>query len=229
MGTVGEGFRQAFSLIVSFNGEIYSIVLLSLAVSLISVFISALIALPMGCTIGLAEFKFKRPLMVILHTLMGLPPVIAGLFVFLLLSRSGPLGSMQLLFTPSAMIIAQVLLITPIIMGLTADVVSRNGIVAWQAARTLGAGRIRAMLTLFYEMRIGVTSSLAAGFGRAISEVGAVILVGGNIKGFTRLMTTAIVLETGMGNFDRAIAIGIILLLISLAINAVLYILQNKR
>ncbi|MEI6100804.1 MAG: ABC transporter permease [Eubacteriales bacterium] len=229
METISEGFKQAFLLIISFNGEIYSIVLLSLAVSLLSVFISALIALPVGCAIGLTEFRFKRALNVILHTLMGLPPVIAGLFVYLVLSRSGPLGSMQLLFTPTAMVIAQVLLITPILMGLTADVVSKNGIIAWQAARTLGAGRFGAMLTLFYELRIGISSALAAGFGRAISEVGAVILVGGNIKGYTRVMTTAIVLETGMGNFSRAIAIGIVLLIIALAVNAVLYILQNKR
>ena len=229
METISEGLKQALHLIVTLDGEIFSIVLLSLAVSLLSVSVSALIALPAGCAIGLAEFRGKRPLNVVLHTLMGLPPVLAGLFVYLMLSRSGPLGSMHLLFTPAAMVIAQVLLIVPIMMGLTADAVAKNGLIVWQTVRTLGAGRRKALGTLFYEMRIALSSVLAAGFGRAISEVGAVILVGGNIKGATRVMTTSIVLETGKGNFDRAIAIGIILLIIALVINALLYRLQNKR
>ncbi len=229
METISEGLKQALHLIFTLDGEIFSIVLLSLAVSLLSVGISSLIALPAGCAIGLSEFRGKRPLGVLLHTLMGLPPVLAGLFVYLLLSRTGPLGSMQLLFTPAAMVIAQVLLIVPIMMGLAADAVSKNGLIVWQTVRTLGAGRLKALGTLYYEMRIAFSSVLAAGFGRAISEVGAVILVGGNIKGSTRVMTTAIVLETGKGNFDRAIAIGIILLIIALVINAVLYRLQNKR
>jgi tungstate transport system permease protein len=147
--------------------------------------------------------------------------------VFLFLSRSGPLGSLDLLFTPTAMVIAQVILITPIVTGLTTDIVSHKGKDAWLTARTLGANTIQSLWVLLRELRIPLMSAVVAGFGRGISEVGAVILVGGNIKGYTRMMTTAIVLETGKGNFDLAIAIGVILLLISLIINILLYKLQS--
>lgn len=227
MDTIWQGIEQAVVLILSLDSEIYSIVLLSLIVTFFSVGISTIVSVPLGCIIGLNSFYLKKAVNIIIHTMMGLPPVIAGLVVFLFLSRSGPLGSWGLLFTPTAMVIAQVILITPIITGLTTDIVSHKGIEAWQTARTLGANRLQALHTLLKEFRLPLMSAVVAGFGRAISEVGAVILVGGNIKNHTRVMTTAIVLETGKGNFDKAIAIGFILLIISFLINILLYKLQS--
>jgi tungstate transport system permease protein len=227
METIWRGIEQALILILSMDRQVYSIVLLSLIVTFSSAGISTIVGIPIGCIIGLNNFCLKKAINVIIHTMMGLPPVIAGLVVFLFLSRSGPLGSLDLLFTPTAMVIAQVILITPIVTGLTTDIVSHKGKDAWLTARTLGANTIQSLWVLLRELRIPLMSAVVAGFGRGISEVGAVILVGGNIKGYTRMMTTAIVLETGKGNFDLAIAIGVILLLISLIINILLYKLQS--
>jgi tungstate transport system permease protein len=227
METIWRGIEQALILILSMDRQVYSIVLLSLIVTFSSAGISTIVGIPIGCIIGLNNFCLKKAINVIIHTMMGLPPVIAGLVVFLFLSRSGPLGSLDLLFTPTAMVIAQVILITPIVTGLTTDIVSHKGKDAWLTARTLGANTIQSLWVLLRELRIPLMSAVVAGFGRGISEVGAVMLVGGNIKGYTRMMTTAIVLETGKGNFDLAIAIGVILLLISLIINILLHKLQS--
>lgn len=219
MESIIQGFQGALSLIFSGDREVYSIIGLSLSVSLVSVVISMVISLPMGIAIGMKEFPLRKAVVMVINTLMGLPPVIAGLFVYLLLSRSGPLGYLGILHSPKAMIIAQVLLIIPIITGITMAAIKDRGRLIKNTAYTLGAGKIQMLWTLIKEFRTSIGSSLIAGYGRAISEVGAVMLVGGNIKGYTRVMTTAIVLETNMGNFDQAIAIGIVLLALFFVIN----------
>ena len=222
MENILQGFQGALSLIFSGNREVYSIIGLSLSVSFVSVVISMVISVPAGIVIGMKEFPLRKAVIMIINTLMGLPPVIAGLFVYLFLSRSGPLGYLGILHSPKAMIIAQVLLIVPIITGITMAAVKDRGILVKNTAYTLGAGRLQMLWTLIREFRTTIGSSLIAGYGRAISEVGAVMLVGGNIKGYTRVMTTAIVLETNMGNFDQAIAIGIVLLTLFFLINIIL-------
>jgi tungstate transport system permease protein len=219
MESIIQGFQGALSLIFSGDREVYSIIGLSLSVSFVSVVISMVISLPMGIAIGMKEFPLRKAVVMVINTLMGLPPVIAGLFVYLLLSRSGPLGYLGILHSPKAMIIAQVLLIIPIITGITMAAIKDRGRLIKNTAYTLGAGKIQMLWTLIREFRTSIGSSLIAGYGRAISEVGAVMLVGGNIKGYTRVMTTAIVLETNMGNFDQAIAIGIVLLALFFVIN----------
>jgi len=219
MESIIQGFQGALSLIFSGDREVYSIIGLSLSVSLVSVVISMVISLPMGIAIGMKEFPLRKAVVMVINTLMGLPPVIAGLFVYLLLSGSGPLGYLGILHSPKAMIIAQVLLIIPIITGITMAAIKDRGRLIKNTAYTLGAGKIQMLWTLIREFRTSIGSSLIAGYGRAISEVGAVMLVGGNIKGYTRVMTTAIVLETNMGNFDQAIAIGIVLLALFFVIN----------
>ncbi|MDD2574353.1 MAG: ABC transporter permease [Firmicutes bacterium] len=222
MENILQGFQGALSLIFSGNREVYSIIGLSLSVSFISVVISMVISVPAGIVIGMKEFPLRKAVIMIINTLMGLPPVIAGLFVYLFLSRSGPLGYLGILHSPKAMIIAQVLLIVPIITGITMAAVKDRGTLVKNTAYTLGAERMQMLWILIKEFRTSIGSSLIAGYGRAISEVGAVMLVGGNIKGYTRVMTTAIVLETNMGNFDQAIAIGIVLLILFFLINIIL-------
>ncbi|MDD3298127.1 MAG: ABC transporter permease [Firmicutes bacterium] len=222
MENILQGFQGALSLIFSGNREVYSIIGLSLSVSFVSVVISMVISVPAGIVIGMKEFPLRKAVIMIINTLMGLPPVIAGLFVYLFLSRSGPLGYLGILHSPKAMIIAQVLLIVPIITGITMAAVKDRGTLVKNTAYTLGAERMQMLWILIKEFRTSIGSSLIAGYGRAISEVGAVMLVGGNIKGYTRVMTTAIVLETNMGNFDQAIAIGIVLLILFFLINIIL-------
>lgn len=219
MDNLLRGFSGALSLILSGNREVYRIIGLSLSVSFISVAISMAFSVPAGIIIGMKKFPLRKPVIMLINTLMGLPPVIAGLVVYLLLSRSGPLGYLGILHSPRAMIIAQVLLISPIITGVTMAAVKDRGSLIQNTAFTLGAGRLQVLWTLIREFRTSIGSSLIAGYGRAISEVGAVMLVGGNIKGYTRVMTTAIILETNMGNFDQAIAIGIVLLTLFFILN----------
>jgi len=217
-----QGIRQVFELLVSGNNEIYEIIFLSLRVSLLAVFIGMLLGIPVGSFLGLTNFPGKRLLTNFLYTLMGLPPVIAGLIVYLLLSRSGPFGSQQLLFTPTAMVIAQVLLVTPIITGLTMAAVAGKDRDITETAITLGATRAQAAWIIIKEARGTILVGVITGFGRAIAEVGAVMMVGGNILHQTRVMTTAIVLQTRQGNNDTALALGIILLGISFIINGLI-------
>ena len=217
-----QGIRQAFELLVSGNNEIYEIIFLSLRVSLLAVFIGMLLGIPVGSFLGLTNFPGKRLLTNFLYTLMGLPPVIAGLIVYLLLSRSGPFGSRQLLFTPAAMVVAQVLLVTPIITGLTMAAVAGKDRDITETAITLGATRAQATWIIIKEARGAILVGVITGFGRAIAEVGAVMMVGGNILHQTRVMTTAIVLQTRQGNNDTALALGIILLGISFIINGLI-------
>ncbi len=219
MGYIIDGFMQAIHLIVSLNPEVIGITGLSLQVSGMAVILAALVGIPAGVLIALNEFPFKRTLRTVINTLMGLPPVVAGLFVFLMISNVGPLGTFKLLFTPTAMIIAQFLLVTPIITGLAisaATAVDRSVI---ETSISLGARRIETMLLVVNEARQALITAVIAGFGRAIAEVGAVMIVGGNIQWDTRVLTTSIVLETGKGEFDKAIALGLILLALSFSIN----------
>lgn len=229
MEELTQGTLQAFQLLIAFDPELYEIVGLSLFVSLIAVAISTFIGVPFGVMIGLYQFVGKKVLIRLTYTMMSLPPVIAGLFVFLVIMRKGPLGFLRLSFTPTAMIVAQVLLVTPIITGLTYNIVKEKAPKVKALAITLGARRAHAMKLLMFELRVGILAAVVSGFGRAISEVGAVMLVGGNIVGKTRVMTTYIAQLQRMGNFDRAIAVGIVLLLISFLINAVLYNIQEEN
>ncbi|SHG87104.1 tungstate transport system permease protein [Thermosyntropha lipolytica DSM 11003] len=199
--------------------EITGIVFLSLLVSGTATLISSFIALPLGAYLGLYDFKGRRLVLRLVYTLMALPPVLAGLVVFLLLSRSGPLGFLNLLFTPGAMIIAQCLLVLPIVTGLVAAAVASAERLVYEHALSLGATHYQAVGKVLLETRSGIISAIMTGFGRAFAEVGAVMMVGGNIRYETRVLTTAIVTETRSGNFEMAIALGIILLLLSFLIS----------
>jgi len=221
-----EGLLKAFWLIVSFDPEVYEIMLLSLRVSGIAVLIGALLGVPSGATVGLKEFFGKRFLVSIVNTLMGLPPVVVGLLVYLLLSTSGPLGVFQLLYTPEAMIIAQLIMVIPIVMGVTISSVSSIGKAIREKALSLGATNWQLTLKVLREARLGILTALIVSFGAAISEVGAVMIVGGNIRWATRVLTTAIVFETELGEFGLAIALGVILLLLAFVINWALTYLQ---
>lgn len=229
MDAIGHGVMEALRLIFSGDAEIFEIVGLSLYVSFFSVVISSCIGIPAGVFLGTHSFWGKGILIRVIYTLMSLPPVIAGLTVFLILMRRGPLGSFQLNYTVTAMIIAQICLVTPIVTGLTYNLVKEKAPVVYRLATTLGARKASRMKLLIYETRTGLTTSVVSGFGRAISEVGAVMIVGGNIKGRTRVMTTYITELKGMGNYERAIAIGIILLAISFFVNALLYHFQERE
>ena len=228
MEEISKGFGSAISMILSGNPELYGIVGLSLAVSLSSVTISTCMGVPLGVLIGTHQFPFKNALTRIIYTFMSLPPVIAGLVVFLMIMRKGPLGSWGINYTPTAMVIAQVCLVTPIIIGLTYNIVKEKAPRVKRLAVTLGAGRLESMKLLILELRIGILAAVVTGLGRAISEVGAVMIVGGNIKGKTRVMTTYIAQLKSMGDYSTAIAVGIILLVIAFTINAFLYNVQQK-
>jgi tungstate transport system permease protein len=223
-----EYIKQAFSLLLGGDRELWQIIGVTIRMSLLSTLISCLIGLPLGVAAGRANFRGKGLFIRVTNTLMGLPPVVAGLVVFMLLSRSGPFGSLKLLFSVTAMVIAQVILITPIITGLSASVSSARAGRLKETATGLGIGRFRQVLLLLSECRVQLISVALTGFGRAISEVGAVQLVGGNIQYKTRVMTTAIMLETNKGNFEFAVALGIILLLLAFIFNSVAYIMQEK-
>lgn len=229
MAEIGQGVIQALGLIASGDSEIFQIVGLSLYVSCFSVLISTCVGIPAGIFLGTRSFWGKGILVRLIYTFMSMPPVIAGLTVFLILMRRGPLGRFQLNYTPTAMIIAQICLVTPIIIGLTYNIVKEKAPIVNRLGITLGAGKMARMRLLIYEMRVGLTTAIVSGFGRSISEVGAVMIVGGNIKGRTRVMTTYITELKGMGNYDRAIAVGLILLILSFLINAVLYHFQERE
>ena len=219
MNDLINSFFQAIHLIVSFDEQVYNIIGRSLVISILSTLLASTFAVFFGVVIGSTSFWGRKTLVRIIHTFMGLPPVVAGLVVYLFLSRSGPLGMLQLLFTPAAMVIAQVLIVFPIVCGLTIASVQSKSKPVLETCKSLGFRQVKSYLLLTYECRFPLISALLAGYGRAISEVGAVMLVGGNIQNSTRVMTTAIVLETGKGNYDQALALGIILLAVSFSVN----------
>jgi tungstate transport system permease protein len=228
MDSIIEGFIKAFSLIYGLDRELLNIIFLSIKVSGIALLIATAAGVPAGAVVGLKKFPGRGFLISILNTFMGLPPVVVGLFVYLILSRSGPLGFMGLLYTPSAMVIAQTILAFPIVASLSHSAIVSVDPVIKRASMTLGAGPYQVAATIVREARYGIMSAIIAGFGRVMAEVGAILIVGGNIAGYTRVMTTTIALETDKGNFELALALGIVLLIISLLVNFLLYSVQKK-
>lgn len=219
---------MAMGLILSGDAELWAIVLLSLKISLMAVVIAAVIGMPIGAVLAVGRFPGRRALIVLLNALMGLPPVVVGLIVYLMLSRSGPLGVLQLLYTPTAMIIAQVVLVTPIIAALTRQTVESLDAEYAEQLRSLGVSRLESVPTLLWDGRVALLTALLAGFGRAIAEVGAVIMVGGNINHVTRVMTTTIALETSKGNLALALALGAILIGIAVGVTALVSLLALR-
>ncbi|MBT5570568.1 MAG: ABC transporter permease [Alphaproteobacteria bacterium] len=220
MSTILNAFAEAGALLASFDADFLAIVGLSLRVSLTAVLIACLIGFPLGAAVALFRFPGRGAVTLMLNTFMGLPPVVVGLLVFLILSRSGPLGVLGLLFTPTAMIIAQAILVTPIIAALTRQIVEDLWREYSDHLRSLDARPLDTLGTLIYDARFSLSTAVLAGFGRAIAEVGAVMIVGGNIDHATRVMTTAIALETSKGNLATALGLGIVLLVLALAVTA---------
>jgi len=213
-------FGTALDLILSGDAALVGIIALSLRVTLTAVAIACVFGLPLGAALAMARFPGRSVLVVVFNALMGLPPVVAGLAIYLLLSRSGPLGDLGLLFTPTAMVAAQTVLILPIVVSLTRSVIEDLWAEYAEQLRSLGSSRLRAVPTLLWDGRFSLLTGVLAGFGRASAEVGAVLIVGGNIAGHTRTMTTAITLETSKGDFGLAVALGIVLMSLTLALNA---------
>lgn len=208
---------------MNFYGEVIGVVFLSLFISVTATIIASLAGMILAIPIALKDFKLKKYIVRLSETFMSIPPVLMGLVVYLLLSRKGPLGELGLLFTPTAMIIAQSLLVFPIVFGLTVSAIGTRGRKIKKNCMALGAGKRDTLILIIKECKVQLLSVAAAGFGRAISEVGAVMMVGGNIKGETRVMTTYIALETGQGKFKEAIIIGVVLLLVAFMVNFILH------
>ncbi|HET7850777.1 MAG TPA: ABC transporter permease [Pseudolabrys sp.] len=211
---------SALQLVLSADPSLIAIVRLSLLVSLTAVLLAAAIGVPLGALIALTRFRGREAAIVALNALMGLPPVVAGLAVFLALSRSGPLGAWGLLFTPQAMVIAQTILVTPIIAALSRQTIEDLWVEYRDEFAAMNVGPFGRIATLIWDARFSLVTALLAGFGRAAAEVGAIIIVGGNIDGFTRTMTTAIALETSKGNLPLAVGLGLVLIAIVIVINA---------
>jgi tungstate transport system permease protein len=229
MELIFQSLGEAVRLLFGADPYVREVLWLSLRVSGLAVLAGLAIGLPVGIAIGLTTFPGRRFVVALVHTGFALPPVVVGLFVYMMLSRAGPAGSLRMLFTPSAMILAQALLAAPYIAGITLAAIQAVPADVRLQARGLGATGPRAILAHVREARLGVVAAIIAGFGAVISEVGAVLLVGGNIRGETRVMTTAIVLETRRGNFAVAIALGILLLGVAFAVNLLLTTLQQGR
>ncbi|MGQ9781458.1 MAG: ABC transporter permease [Nitrososphaeria archaeon] len=224
----GRSIMASPLLIDLLNKEIIGIIMLSFQVSLSAVFLGAIVGIPLGALLGLKDFKGKQLIVTLTNTLMGLPPVVVGLFLYLLLSRSGLLGPLQLLYTPGAMILAQFIMSIPVIAGLSYSAIAVVPQRLIDHAISLGTSRIQLVWIIIRESRVGILAALVAAFGGAISEVGAIMLVGGNIRYMTRALTTAIVLYTSTGEFDMAISLGIILLSTSFVVNLALTHLQSR-
>jgi tungstate transport system permease protein len=223
-----QGFIEAIYLIVTLNPQVVEITIRSLYVSLTATLLAAAVALPLGALIYFYDFRGKPALVSTLQTLYAMPTVIVGLLVFLLLSNVGPLGSLRLLYTPGGMIAAQTVLIIPLLMGLTVSALSGIDREKRYTITALGASRLQSVTTILMEARFAVMGAVLLGFGRAIAEVGTVMIVGGNIRGATRVLTTAIALNTSMANYSLSIALGIILLAVALGVNIVLSIVQRR-
>jgi tungstate transport system permease protein len=229
MDLIFEGIVQAFRLLFSLNGEVLDIALLSLKVSGLATLVSLVLGIGAGTLIALTSFPGRKVLVSLVNTGMGLPPVVVGLFVSILLWRNGPLGFLELLYTPSAIVIAQSIIATPIVMGITIAAMQNLPANLRLQILALGATRTQLVWMLIKEARLPLMAGVMAGFGGVISEVGASIMVGGNVKGYTRVLTTATVMETGRGNFDIAIALSVILLLFCFLINYLLTLVQQRE
>jgi len=223
-----DSLKTAFLLILSWDPEVYKTVWTSLYVSLIAIVFSTVAGVPAGMAIGLGQFPGRRAVITLLNTLMALPTVVIGLVVYGFFSRSGPMGQFGLLFTPAAMVVGQIILATPIIANYTLGALSASDSRIMPTALTLGASTSRGALLLMQEIRFGVMAAIIAGFGRIIAEVGVAMMLGGNIRGYTRTMTTAIALETSKGEFAFGLALGIFLLSVALLINMFLNFLQQR-
>jgi tungstate transport system permease protein len=228
MSAIWQGLVKAVQLIVSFDPEVMGIAGLSLRISVTATLLAAVICLPLGSVIHFNRFAGKRILINLIQTFYSIPTVVVGLFVFVLFSRAGPLGDLGLLFTPTVMIIGQMVLITPVLLGLTISALSGVDKTIPDTARSLGASGFQTMAVVLREARFAVMAAILLAFGRAISEVGLALMVGGNILDVTRVLTTAISLETSKGDFGLAFALGIILILIALIINIVLNRIQQR-
>ncbi|MBF8436272.1 ABC transporter permease [Halanaerobiaceae bacterium Z-7014] len=229
MDTLIEGFQEAFRLLISLDREVLQIIAVSLRVSGTALVFSVLIGLPLGTFLGLASFPGKKIITAFLYTGMGFPPVVVGLFVFIIFSNAGPLGDLNWLFTTRAIVVAQTVIALPLVAGFIMTAVMGVDKNLLLQLRTLGVTRFQMIWTIIKEARLGALIAIIAGFGAVISEVGAVMLVGGNIRGKTRVLTTAIMLETRQGRFGLAIALGIILLTITFIINIFMLNLQEKE
>ena len=228
MDEISAGFIRALQLIATLDPQVVEITARSLSISLTSVFIASLIDIPIGGIIQFHNFRGKRALINLIQTFYSLPTVTVGLLVFLLLSRSGPIGSLGLLFSPGGMIIGQTILITPIMIGLTVSALGGVSVQIRETAVSLGATDLQVIFTIMKEAKAAVIAAILLGFGRALSEVGVAMMIGGNIRGYTRVLTTAISLETSMGDLELSMALGIILISISLAVNLLLNRIQGR-
>jgi tungstate transport system permease protein len=229
MDLIFEGIIKAFWLLVTFDPEVMGITLLSLKISGLATLISLFLGISVGAIIALTQFPGKKIVVSLVNTGMGLPPVVVGLFVSIFLWRSGPLGFLEMLYTPAAIIVAQAVIATPIVMGITIASLQQLPKKMKLQILALGASRSQMVWMLIKEAKLPLLAAVMAGFGGVISEVGASIMVGGNIKGYTRVLTTATVMETSKGNFDIAIALGIILLLLAYIINLILTHVQQRE
>jgi len=229
MALIFEGIKKAFYLLVTFDPEVIGITLLSLQVSGTATLVSLFIGISIGATVALSRFSGRRIVVSLINTGMALPPVVVGLFVTIFLWRNGPLGVLGILYTPTAMIIAQAVIATPIVMGITLAAIQQLPQKLRLQILALGATRIQMVWILIKEAKLPLLAAVMAGFGGVISEVGASIMVGGNIKGYSRVLTTATVMETSRGNFEIAIALGIILLLLAYFINLILTQIQQRE
>jgi len=226
---IWQGFLEAFGLLFSFNKDIIEIVSMTLKVTGTAALIAMVIGLPVGAYIGLVRFKGRQFFVALTNTGMALPPVVVGLFVYLLISRYGPLGPLDILYTPSAMILAEVIIATPMVIGVTLAAVQALDPRLISQIFSLGASNVQLFFKIVKEARLGLLASVAAGFGAIISEVGAVMMVGGNIKGSTRVLTTAIVMETRQGHTSVAIALSILLLTLAFVVNGFITHAQQRK
>lgn len=227
MDDIWQAIGTAFSLVLSFDTDLMEIVGLSLRVSLSAVVIATLLGLPIGAALAVYRFPGRKGLVILINVLMGLPPVVVGLLVYLMLSRSGPFGVFGLLFTPTAMIIAQIILVTPIIAALTRQVVEDLFDEYDEQLRSFGASPFRRLTAVLFDARYQLLTAILAGFGRASAEVGAVMIVGGNIDHVTRVMTTSIAMEASKGELATALGLGVILIALALGVNLLVYLIGD--
>ncbi|MEP2943506.1 MAG: ABC transporter permease [Hyphomicrobiales bacterium] len=223
MADILAALSQAFWLLITLDADLMEIVLRSLKVTITAVVIASLIGLPVGAWLAIRRFRYRRYVIAFINALMGLPPVVVGLIVYILLSRAGPFGVLDLLFTPTAMVIAQIIIILPILISITHQSIRDLWSIYHDLLISIGASRWQRMMTLLWDARRALLTAVLAGFGRAIGEVGAIMIVGGNIDHVTRVLTTAIALETGKGDFALALALGLVLILIAILLNLLIH------
>ncbi len=229
MVEIWQGLQSAFWLIATLDADLVEITLRSLQVTLTAVLIACALGMPLGTFLAIQRFRYRRPVIAVLNALMGLPPVVVGLIVYLFLSRSGPFGALNLLFTPTAMIIAQIIIVTPLVASIAHQAVRELWSDYHDLLLSLNATKRQRMLTLLFDARRALLTAALAGFGRAIGEVGAVMIVGGNIDHVSRILTTAIALETSKGNFALALGLGFILIGLAIAVNVAIHALSRTE